>query len=351
MPSLFISCVSDEFANYRDAIRRDLSRPNLDTKIQEDFIAYGGATLEKLDEYVQHCEAVIHICGDMTGSMANELSVQYLSNKYPDFVKRFPQLQPAMEGKSKLSYTQWEAWLAVYHGKRLFIVVPTEAATRNNVIYPEQVAHQQAHLKLLKEAGYYAEIQFSREDELVKKLYQSKLGDILNVKSKVKPVNLPYQSIAAAFKGRENFIKELYETFQNITNRVAGIAIHALGGMGKTRLTVEYAWQHKNDYTALLFVNAASPEVLITNIANLSDPRVINLAEFAAQDASIKYAAVINWLNQYTGWLSIFNNVDTLQASEKVEEVFAELQQGNVIITTRIDNWSTQIKKKKLNFQ
>ncbi len=215
----------------------------------------------------------------------------------------------------------------------------------------EQTVKQHKHLEYLKNLGYYDEIHFNTEDELVKKLYQSKLGDILNAISKVKPINLPYQSIGSAFKGRENFVKDLRESFQSITNRVAGIAIHALGGMGKTRLAVEYAWRHKDDYTALLFVNAASPEVLITNIASLSAPRILNLPEQTAQDEQIKYAAVINWLNQYKNWLLIFDNVDTPQAAEKVEEIFAELQQGNVIITTRIDSWSNQIKKKRLNFQ
>jgi hypothetical protein len=147
MASLFISCVSNEFANYRDAVRRDLTRPNLDTKIQEDFIAYGGATLEKLDEYIQHCEAVIHICGDMTGSLANNLSIQYINEKYPDFSTHFPQLQSVLEGSIKASYTQWEAYLAAYHGKQLFIVVPTATAIRNDkyIKDQEQVAHQLAH--------------------------------------------------------------------------------------------------------------------------------------------------------------------------------------------------------------
>ena len=98
MASLFISCVSNEFANYRDAIRRHFTRPNLDTKIQEDFIDNGGATLEKLDEYIQHCDAVVHICGNMTGSMANEISLQYINDKYKDFGNRFPVLQPVLSG-------------------------------------------------------------------------------------------------------------------------------------------------------------------------------------------------------------------------------------------------------------
>jgi hypothetical protein len=35
-------------------------------------------------------------------------------------------------------------------------------------------------------------------------------------------------------------------------------AIHGLGGVGKTRLAIEYAWRHASDYTALLFISARS---------------------------------------------------------------------------------------------
>jgi hypothetical protein len=41
---LFLSCVSDEFGAEREALRRALTRPNVDVKIQEDFKALGGAT-------------------------------------------------------------------------------------------------------------------------------------------------------------------------------------------------------------------------------------------------------------------------------------------------------------------
>jgi hypothetical protein len=42
---LFLSCVSDEFGDYRDALRRALTRPNVEVKIQEDFKAQSGDTL------------------------------------------------------------------------------------------------------------------------------------------------------------------------------------------------------------------------------------------------------------------------------------------------------------------
>jgi pimeloyl-ACP methyl ester carboxylesterase len=46
---------------------------------------------------------------------------------------------------------------------------------------------------------------------------------------------------------------------------IAGKAVHGLGGVGKTRLAVEYAWRHAADYTALLFVGAGSPADLRRN--------------------------------------------------------------------------------------
>jgi hypothetical protein len=65
---LFLSCVSDEFGAYRDALRSALTRPDVEVKIQEDFKALGGDTLMKLEAYIRRCEAVVHVVGDMTGS-------------------------------------------------------------------------------------------------------------------------------------------------------------------------------------------------------------------------------------------------------------------------------------------
>jgi hypothetical protein len=54
---LFLSCVSDEFGGYRDELRRALTRPNVEIKIQEDFQALGGDTLAMLETYVESCES------------------------------------------------------------------------------------------------------------------------------------------------------------------------------------------------------------------------------------------------------------------------------------------------------
>ncbi|HZH95238.1 MAG TPA: tetratricopeptide repeat protein, partial [Flavisolibacter sp.] len=174
-------------------------------------------------------------------------------------------------------------------------------------------------------------------------------SEILNAIPNIQPINLPYQTIGNDFKGREMFMAELYRELSASTGNAAAVAVHGLGGMGKTRLAVEYAWQHQNDYTALLFINAGSAELLKTNIAALSGQRALNLPEHEGKEEDVKYSAVINWLNQYSRWLLVLDNADTKEAAKKVEEVFAQLQHGHVIITTRVDSWSRQIKKKRID--
>ena len=113
---IFLSTVSAEFRSYRDALRRDLDRPNVTVKVQEDFIATGTETLDKLDEYIRQCDAVIHLVGDMTGALAQAPSVAVIRHRYPDLAERLPVLGPFLDpGAPALSYTQWEAWLALYH--------------------------------------------------------------------------------------------------------------------------------------------------------------------------------------------------------------------------------------------
>ena len=51
---LFLSCVSDEFLAYRDTLRQALTRPNVAVKIQEEFKALGGDTLDMLENYIAH---------------------------------------------------------------------------------------------------------------------------------------------------------------------------------------------------------------------------------------------------------------------------------------------------------
>jgi len=124
---LFLSAVSSEFVSYRNLLAADLKRPDLDVAVQEDFVVTGGKTLEKLDTYIRHCDAVIHLIGKAAGAVPEEPAVAALLAKYPDLGARLPSLaEDLRKPEPGFSYTQWEAYLAIYHRRPLFVYRPMD---------------------------------------------------------------------------------------------------------------------------------------------------------------------------------------------------------------------------------
>jgi WD40 repeat protein len=180
---IFLSTVTAEFRSYRDALRHYLDRPNVAVKVQEDFIATGKETLDMLDLYIKHCHAVVHLVGDMTGAPAKSQSVDVIRERYPDFTTRFPVLTEFLRPDGPLlPYTQWEAWLALYHKKTLIICVPADGAARDEryLNEPAQRDEQHAHLKRLETIERHPGIRFANSDQLAAEVLRSSLQEILN---------------------------------------------------------------------------------------------------------------------------------------------------------------------------
>jgi tetratricopeptide (TPR) repeat protein len=367
---LFISAVTSEFRSYRDSLRDDLTQPDVSVVVQEGFVPTGTTTLKKLDHHIKHCTAVIHLVGNATGASAGEPSLSDLKELYPDLAKRLPALKEVIEtGTSRLSYTQWEAYLAIYLRKPLLIAVPEADEQRDQSTGVDQQAAQQAHLERLKALGHYAEIKFANADRLAIAVLKSPVlrqlvqaGQFPQLRAAVagplteagishrpKPIVLPYPSIHTLLKGRDELMAALH---QSLVRPAAGPhasvisnAIHGLGGIGKTRAAVEYAWHHREDYTAVLFVVANTPEDLRRNLAALVEPSVLDLPEQKVEDEEARATAVVRWLNQIPGWLLIIDNVDTEPAAEAVENLLAELEGGHVLITSRLARWSAAVER------
>jgi tetratricopeptide (TPR) repeat protein len=159
-----------------------------------------------------------------------------------------------------------------------------------------------------------------------------------------KPCNLPLASIGRLFKGREAFLDELRTRLGAPDGRATAIvnklAVHGLGGVGKTRAAVEYAWRHAGEYTALLFVSAPSAAELRDNLANLAGA-LGTTAKGTTVDEQL--ATVLRWLDSHPGWLMIIDNVDTDEAAHEVQRQLAKLAAGHVLITSRIANWSAEV--------
>ena len=165
-----------------------------------------------------------------------------------------------------------------------------------------------------------------------------------------KPCNLPLATIGTLFKGREPFLDDLRTRLGLPTGRATAIvnrlAVHGLGGVGKTRVAVEYAWRHADDYTALLFVSAPTLAELRANLANL-----VGVLGTPAETASLdeQLTQVLHWLEANPGWLMIVDNVDTEEAARAIEKLLARLRAGHVLITSRIGNWSAGVEPLELD--
>ena len=336
---LFLSTVSAEFRSYRDRLRHLLTRPDVEVKVQEDFIVTGDETLEMLDTYIQGCDGVIHLVGDMTGAMAKPQSVAAIAARYPELASRLPLAEFLQADGPSLSYTQWEAWLALWHGKKLYIATPSDDATRDEKYQsePEQQGLQLAHLARLRNVARYPGIEFSGQEHLAAEVLRSFVLDLLVAAGLTcRPLTLPFASIGPLFKGR-NTLMELLE------NASRPLALIGPGGVGKTRLAIEYAWRQIGRCNAVLLVIAGSAEALNRNLASLCNPTALDLPEQTLTEEAAQRQAALHWLQANPGWLLILDNVDTPEAAAAVETLLPQLSGGQLVLTTRLRNWSAAV--------
>ena len=327
---LFISTVSSEFKKHREYLYSELKRPGIDVEIQENFINYGQTTLCMLDEYIQSCSAVIHLAGDETGSIAGDAAVACLRERYPDLAQRLPQLSAPLEAGENpgWSYTQWEAYLAILHGKRLYICRPDSGVSK-----PEQ----SAHLDRLRDLGFYPlSPDFASPDRLVISIYRE-LADILSADRN--PIFTLGPTRGDFFVGRDELLGQINEKLRTGRAQQTGgrIVLWGLGGIGKTQLAVEYGHLKAPNYDALLFVSASSPEVLDTSVGDLCEFGALNLDQRRSDNPEVRRNAATRWLLENDDWLLMIDNADDADSLRAAEDFVRNLRGGDVILTTRMD--------------
>lgn len=143
--------------------------------------------------------------------------------------------------------------------------------------------------------------------------------------------NIPYPR-NPFFTGRDKLLTRLSTAFK--TGRAMALsqaqAISGLGGIGKTQIAIEYAYRHRSDYEAVLWVLSDTRESLVSGYITLA--KLLGLPEKEAQDQQIIIQAVILWLQTHGSWLLILDNADDLMM---VREFIPTRVGGHLLLTTR----------------
>ena len=334
---IFLSAVSAQFEAARHALASDLRAIGCEVKVQEDFQQSGGDLIGKLEAYVAGCDRVIAVIGDAFGFEAAGVAV--------------PGGGPAR------SYSQWEYFFA--RGERLdgsranakdiFVYTASEKFAAAPEQSPEH-AERQRHFRREVEASLKDRNTFDSVDQLCRLVLRH--GWQMQARPR-RPRNLPFASLGPLFKGREGFMRDLHDRLEQRRTRAAAIvskqAIHGLGGVGKTRLAIEYALRHQAEYSALLFVGGATPQGLRSNLAALCARDVLDLPEQEAREEEARYEAALRWLRDYSGWLLIIDNADTPEAARAVEALARSLGDGHVLVTARVSSWSAGVEALELD--
>jgi tetratricopeptide (TPR) repeat protein len=231
---LFLSCVSGEFAAHRALLAGDLKRPDLDVAVQENFVVSGGSTLEKLDDYIRSCDAVVHLIGNAPGAVAEEQAVAALRRRYDDLAARLPPLGDGLaKPQPDFSYTQWEAYLALYHERPLYVYYPSGFDPDAPTVSSSQSEHYHRISALGHDRG-----QFLNEE----RLSSAVLRDLVEILPRLEPtLDVPptrLRHTAERLFGRDEDLSRLDAAWNNSAKNV--VVVRAFGGMGKTSLVASW---------------------------------------------------------------------------------------------------------------
>jgi ATP/maltotriose-dependent transcriptional regulator MalT len=136
----------------------------------------------------------------------------------------------------------------------------------------------------------------------------------------------------------------------NEGNRQA-VTLHGLGGIGKTQLAIAYAKAHRDDYSAIFWLNIKD-EVSVKQSYSWIATRILQEHPSASQLSAIRddsqlhdlVAAVKRWLEHAKNmrWLMVFDNYDNpkvpgnaMPNAIDIQQFLPKVYHGSIIVTTR----------------
>ncbi len=338
-PKVFISRTTAGLAALAEKVAVVLRERGFEIIHQPDFGMEWRKIRHMLMEKVREADAVLCLVGPAYGAAPRTTIPEF---RNPD------------TGREEYSYTQIEYLIARQLLKPTFtLLIPYSLCTfvhPGDRGTPEQQQLQSDFIRDVIGKDEHVFRQFQSEADLLGAIRSALIPIPITSLPPASPANIPFRSIGNVFTGRADTLRSLRESLvsagssgNSASKRPAVQVIHGVGGVGKTRLTVEYAHSHGADYTARLFVRGGSAGALDESLASLAGLFILNLEEQDEKETEVCIAAVLRWLAAHPGYLLVIDNVDTDEAHDHVLEVLSRLPAGHVLLTSRLHTWPGDI--------
>ncbi len=333
-PKIFVSRTTKGLGAIAAAASHVLEQRGFQVIHQPDFGIGWRKIRQMLMHEIRSCDYVLCMIGPAYGAAPNSPIIEFSD---PD------------SGREQFSYTQIEFLLA----RRLHKPIITLLLTVDFELEPFEQTDEDDKLQrdFIRDYVYKREHVyhgFSTTADLLEAVRCAELPPRIPPST---PENIPFPTIGSRLTGRKDTLREIGENLsgdRNAGKRMQAVQlIQGLGGVGKTRVAVEFAHVNAN-YSARLFVRGSSPQAFKDSLAQLSGLFLLNLEEQDAAETEVRVEAVLQWFQANPNYLLVIDNVDSEASRDAVVEVLPRLQRGHVIITSRIHTWPGNIHRLQL---
>jgi tetratricopeptide (TPR) repeat protein len=155
--------------------------------------------------------------------------------------------------------------------------------------------------------------------------------------------NVPYQR-NPTFTGRQQELAALAAALKPSGTAAVTQLLRGAGGVGKTTLAVEYAYQHRGQFDTVWWVRAEQPTTLANDLTELAVTLGVADPEEANQQLAV--AAVRRWLADHDRWLLILDNAGAPEDPTglraplgRLVDLLPQVIYGQVLVTSRDARW------------
>lgn len=257
-PRVFNSRTTAGIKTLAERIAEVLRQRGIEPIIQTGFYPSTHDVKGMLAEHLQQCDAVICLIGSAYGSGPHD---PITKAEQPVHGLKDPRTKDRL-----FSHSQLELLIARDLGRPIytFFIEGDELPTAFAPEPPELAQRQQTFITEFAKDVRNTYGTFSQWDQPA--------DPARGLKQAIEAIKFEITALAGKPTNRQRKSSPFVIRHSDFVIQARPAAIHRMGGVGKTRAAIEYAWKHAEDYRALLFISADTPEALHRKLAAIRSP-------------------------------------------------------------------------------